>query len=368
MAVCEWSTTGKAVRLKTSGESHGHGYRAILEGVPAGIEITPSYMQSYMEKRKAGSAIDTTRSENDSVEFLAGIMERRTTGGPIEMWIPNTDARSSDYDTDSIRPGTMDWPLLHRYGRIPPGGGRVSARETVCRVAAGAIAKAYLESEGTKVLAFARKIGNVRDPTDLDEIALGKEFDSIYRAIYSHETRAIDGAADESMKRYILGKMKEGETCGGVIEAIAVGVPIGLGEPVFDKLEADLGKAVLSIPAVKGFCIGAENADDFDGTKYIDQITPRGFLSNNSGGTAAGYSTGQDIVLRATLRPLGSVRKPLRTVTVKGDEIVYQIRKEARRDSCGVPRGVVVVESMVALVLADHLRRYQEWQEIFQRV
>ncbi len=348
------SVFGTLFRVTTFGESHGAALGAVVDGCPAGMSLTAEDIQKYLDRRKPGqSRFTTARNEGDEVEILSGVFEERTLGTPIALLIRNKDQRSKDYSElkDIYRPGHADLCFDEKYGfRDYRGGGRSSGRETAGRVAAGAVALKLLSELGISVRAFARSIGDFTVPeeiTDIDEAAnnpLGLPDHDCY-------LRAAE---------YIDSVKKEGDSLGGVIECHAEGLPIGLGEAVFDKLDAELSKAVMSIGAVKGFEMGdgfsascsrgSENNDPFamDKGRVIK-------LSNHSGGTLGGFSDGDCLVFRAAVKPTPSISKPQKTVTAYGGERESGI--SGRHDPVIVPRAIVVVEAMSALVLADMLLR-----------
>lgn len=356
------STLGTILRVTTWGESHGKGIGVVVDGCPAGLTLEEGDIQSYLNRRKPGqSKFTTARQEGDQVEILSGVFGGRTTGTPIALEVRNTDQRSHDYSNimDIYRPGHADYTFDQKYGfRDYRGGGRSSGRETIARVAAGAIACRLLESLGITVRAYTREVGGIgisRERFDLDEMWNNR--------LYMPDAQAA-ARAETRLEELMAGK----DSCGGVVECIIRGMPAGAGEPVFEKLDANLAKAMLSIGAVKGFEIGdgfaasrargSENNDGFgishraaDGSLYFNGRI--GKQTNHSGGTLGGISDGSDIVMRAAFKPTPSIGQPQRTVNQKGEETVVEIK--GRHDPIIVPRAVVVVEAMAALTAADML-------------
>ncbi|OQW71895.1 MAG: chorismate synthase [Proteobacteria bacterium ST_bin11] len=345
------NSIGKLFTVTTFGESHGLAIGAIVDGCPPGLELTEADMQIDLDRRKPGTSRHTTqRREADEVKILSGVFEGKTTGCPIGLMIENTDQRSKDYSkiADSFRPGHADYTYQHKYGfRDYRGGGRSSARETAMRVAAGAIAKKYLfQQHGILVRGYLSQLGPIKiDEFDWNEIPNNPFF-------------CPDAGKVEDMEKYMDALRKEGESIGAKIEVIASNVPPGLGEPIFDRLDAELAYALMSINAVKGVEIG----DGFDcidtkGTKFRDEITPDGFLSNHAGGILGGISSGQDIVVRMALKPTSSLRLPGRSINSKGETI--EVITEGRHDPCVGIRATPIAEAMVAIVLMDHLLRHR---------
>lgn len=356
------STLGTILRVTTWGESHGKGIGVVVDGCPAGLPLEEGDIQSYLNRRKPGqSKFTTARQEGDQVEILSGVFGGRTTGTPIALEVRNTDQRSHDYSNimDIYRPGHADYTFDQKYGfRDYRGGGRSSGRETIARVAAGAIACRLLESLGITVRAYTREVGGIgisRERFDLDEMWNNR--------LYMPDAQAA-ARAEIRLEELMAGK----DSCGGVVECIIRGMPAGAGEPVFEKLDANLAKAMLSIGAVKGFEIGdgfaasrargSENNDGFgishkaaDSSLYFNGRI--GKQTNHSGGILGGISDGSDIVMRAAFKPTPSIGQPQRTVNQKGEETVVEIK--GRHDPIIVPRAVVVVEAMAALTAADML-------------
>ncbi|MDT4331169.1 MULTISPECIES: chorismate synthase [unclassified Methylomonas] len=345
------NTIGKLFTVTTFGESHGPALGAIVDGCPPGLELCEADLQFDLDRRKPGTSRHTTqRREADEVRILSGVFEGKTTGCPIGLLIENTDQRSKDYGkiADSFRPGHADYTYHHKYGfRDYRGGGRSSARETAMRVAAGAIAKKYLlQQHGVQVRGYLSQLGPIKiEAFDWQEIPNNPFF-------------CPDAGKVAEMERYMDALRKEGESIGAKIEVVASNVPPGLGEPIFDRLDAELAYALMSINAVKGVEIG----DGFEciatkGTQFRDEITPDGFLSNHAGGILGGISTGQDIVARIALKPTSSLRLPGRSINSKGEPI--EVVTEGRHDPCVGIRATPIAEAMVALVLMDHLLRHR---------
>lgn len=348
------NTFGQIFRVTTFGESHGPAIGGVVDGVPPGITLCEADIQADLERRRTGQSRHTSqRREPDTVEILSGVFEGKTTGTPIGLLIRNQDARSKDYSEikDKFRPGHADYAYLQKYGiRDYRGGGRSSARETAVRVAAGAIARKVL-GEGIAVRGALVQVG----PHTIDR----SRWD--WAAVSANPFSCPDAAMAERWESFLDDVRKAGSSVGAAVEVIASGVPAGLGEPVFDKLDAEIAKALMSIPAVKAVEIGAgiasatltgpENADEMrmgtDGRPV--------FLSNNAGGILGGISSGQDIVARFTVKPTSSILTPRRTVTVDGQDT--EIVTKGRHDPCVGIRAVPVGEAMLAIVLADHWLR-----------
>jgi len=343
---------GEIFKISTWGESHGKGIGVVVDGCPAGLPLKEAEIQKELDRRRAGqSKVTTSRKEKDRVRILSGIFEGKTTGTPISMMVENVDVDSSSYNEikDLYRPGHADFTYDMKYGfRDWRGGGRASARETVGRVAAGAIAKKLLARHKIKVTAYTRQIG--------PHIAQKIDFKEIEKNI----VRCPDKKVAEKMVDHILKMRKQGDSAGGIIEVIAKGVPAGLGEPVFDRLDADLAKALMSLPAVKGVEVGVGfDAVNMRGSECNDPFTVKGkkivTKTNNAGGVLGGISNGADIVLRMVVKPTSSISKTQETVTRAGKKVVMRV--EGRHDPCVAPRAVPIAEAMVALTLIDHLMR-----------
>jgi chorismate synthase len=345
------NTIGKLFAVTTAGESHGPAYIAIVDGCPPGMALSEADIQPDLDRRKPGQSRHTTqRRESDEVKILSGVFEGKTTGTPIGLQILNTDQRSQDYSKieDRFRPGHADFTYLQKYGlRDYRGGGRSSARETAMRVAAGAIAKKYLrERYGVIVRGYLAQLGPIQlELKDWDEVENNSFF-------------CPDASKVPELEAYMDALRKEGNSIGARINVVASHVPVGLGEPVFDRLDADIAHAMMSINAVKGVEIGAGfRAVEQKGTEHRDEITPKGFLSNNAGGILGGISTGQDIVVSMALKPTSSIRLPGRTVNVQGEAV--EIATTGRHDPCVGIRATPIAEAMLAIVLMDHTLRHR---------
>lgn len=344
------STFGNIFKITTWGESHGKALGVVIDGCPAGLPLCEEDIQFYLNRRKPGqSTITTPRKENDQVEILSGVFEGKTTGTPISLIVPNTSQRSSDYHeiASYYRPGHADYTFDSKYGfRDYTGGGRSSGRETIGRVAAGAVAAKILKEMGITVMAYTRSIGPVS--ADMEQ------FDP--SVILSTSTAMPDIAANERAMAYLKDCMEKKDSCGGVIECVADGLPAGIGDPVFEKLDANLAKAIMSIGAVKAVEIGdgikvttvngSENNDAF--YKDGDHISKK---TNHAGGILGGISDGSRLILRAHIKPTPSIFSVQETVSRSGEEMEIAIK--GRHDPVIVPRAVVVVEAMTALTLLD---------------
>lgn len=353
------SSTGVLFRVTTFGESHGGGLGAIIEGCPPGILLDLDRIQAELDRRRPGqSSLVSQRKEADRVELLSGVFEGRTLGSPIGLLVRNEDANPADYaDWQHLyRPSHADFTTEARYGtRSWQGGGRASARETVARVAAGAIARQVLEARAAvEILAWVEQVGVVQAAVDPATVTLA--------AVEASPVRCPDPEAAQRMEALIRAVRKEGDSVGGVVRAVARGVPAGLGDPVFDKLEAELGKAMLSLPAAKGFMSGAGfAAAAMRGSEHNDTFIPGpspGSIvtrTNFSGGIQGGISNGMPIEVSVAFKPVATLARPMETVDDQGRPAVLQPR--GRHDPCVVPRAVVMVEAMMALVLCDHLLR-----------
>lgn len=352
---------GTLFQYHTWGESHGPAIGVIVDGVPPRISLCADDIQHYLEKRKPGqSKFTTQRKEADKVDILSGVFEGQTTGTPISLIIQNTDAKSKDYSDikDKFRPGHADFSYQAKYGiRDYRGGGRSSARETACRVAAGAIARKILEAQISKGILIRGAITQIgtqkinRDAWDWAQVDKNPLF-------------SPDASTLDQMAAYLDNKRKDGSSAGAVIEVHASGIPAGLGAPVYDKLDADIAKALMSINAAKGVEIGngfdavalggEENADEIRLNKDSDSPV---FTSNNAGGVLGGISSGQDIIARVAIKPTSSILTPVKTITKSGEEA--DIITKGRHDPCVGIRGVPVAEAMIACVLADHWLRHK---------
>ncbi len=338
---------GTLFRVMTFGESHGVAIGGVLDGCPSGITLDLEAIQNDLNRRKPGqSAIVTQRKEPDTVEFLSGIFEGKTTGTPIGFTIHNTNQKSRDYShiKDSYRPSHADYVYDRKYGfRDYRGGGRSSARETASRVVAGAIAKQFLSS--IKINAFVSQVGELQLKSDF------KELD--FSLIESNPVRCPDPGMAKKMEEHIKEVRSEGDTVGGVITCVIQNVPVGLGEPVFDKLHAELGKAMLSINAVKGFEYGSGfEGVKMKGSQHNDQFNNDGTTkTNHSGGIQGGISNGMDIYFNVAFKPVATILQAYETIDKEGNTV--QTQGKGRHDPCVVPRAVPIVEAMAALVLAD---------------
>ena len=347
------NTFGRIFRLTSFGESHGKGIGGIIDGCPAGLELDINLIQKDLERRKPGqSKITTQRKEDDRVEFLSGVFEGKTQGTPIAFAIWNKDQHSKDYNNlkDVYRPSHADYTYIQKYGsRDHRGGGRSSARETIARVVAGAIAKQILAKSGVIIKAFVSQVGEIGLEKPYQQLDLSKTEDNI--------VRCPDVETAEKMIARIETAAKDKDTVGGVITGVAFGVPAGWGEPVFNKLHADLGSAMLGINAVKGF----EYGSGFEGAKLSGSQHNDIFISNgkgistktnNSGGIQGGISNGEDIYFNVAFKPIATLLKEQNTVDK--DKNVITINPKGRHDPCVLPRAVPIVEAMAALVLVDH--------------
>lgn len=355
------NTFGQLFRITTFGESHGVAIGVILDGCPAQLPIDVDFIQSELDKRRPGqSKITTQRKESDTVQILSGTFEGKSTGTPIAMLIPNEDQRSKDYNhnTDVYRPSHADYTYDAKYGiRDHRGGGRSSARETAARVAAGAVAKLLLKHHGIDIFAHVSAVGQIQAPrltsNDITELLSTREENIV---------RCADPATANQMIEFIDNVRLDGDTVGGKINCIIKNCPVGLGDPVFDKLHADLGKAMLSINAVHGFeygsgfsgceMRGSEHNDIFLATEGRPQT-----LTNFSGGIQGGISNGMEINFTVGFKPVATIMHNQQTINAAGE--AAEIKGKGRHDPCVVPRAVVIVEAMAALVLADHLLRNQ---------
>ena len=354
---------GSLFRITTFGESHGKAIGVIIDGCPPNIEIDEEFIQSELDKRKPGqSKITTQRKESDTAQILSGVFEGKSTGTPIAILIPNEDQRSKDYShiADKYRPSHADYTYQQKYGiRDYRGGGRSSARETAARVAAGAIAKLFLKQQGIEIFAHVSAVGTLETP-NLDSTDLTK----LLNVRESNIARCADPATANEMISLIDSVRKDGDTIGGKIATIIRNVPVGLGEPVFDKLHADLGKAMLSINAVHGFEYGSGfSGSEMRGSEHNDIFVKENervlTRTNFSGGIQGGISNGMDITFRTAFKPVATIMRDQDTLNEAGDNT--SISGKGRHDPCVVSRAVIIVESMAALVIADHLLRNQAY-------
>ena len=354
------SSFGQLFRISTFGESHGGGVGVIVDGCPPRLAVDIAQIQAELDRRKPGqSRITTPRKEEDRVEILSGLLDGMTLGTPIAMLVRNKDQRPGDYTDMAVafRPSHADATYQAKYGiQARSGGGRASARETIGRVAAGAIAKQLLaRANGTEILAWVRRIHTIEAEIVPAHVTL--------EAVEATIVRCPDPVLAARMIERIEAIGREGDSCGGVIECVVRRPPVGLGMPVFDKLEADLAKAVMSLPATKGFEIGSGFAGtQLKGSEHNDAFLPTddGRLhtaTNNSGGIQGGISNGEEIVVRVAFKPTATIRKAQQTVDTSGTATTLEAK--GRHDPCVLPRAVPMVEAMVALVLADHLLRQQ---------
>lgn len=357
------NTFGELFKLTTFGESHGVAIGGVIDGCPSGLEIDSKFIQSELNRRKPGqSKFTSPRDETDEVEFLSGIFEGKTTGTPIGFIIRNIDSKSKDYDKlkDVFRPSHADYTYDEKYGiRDHRGGGRSSARETSTRVVAGAIAKLFLKKQEIEIIAFVSQIGPQRIENELEELTLKSIEDSM--------VRCPDPASSAKMEAYLTELKENGDSAGGIISCMIENSPTGLGEPVFDKLHADLGKAMLSINAVKGFEYGfgfesaamkaSEMNDSFVNTE--DGIRTE---TNFSGGIQGGISNGESIYFNVAFKPVASISAVQKTVNKSGEDVSLNI--EGRHDPCVVPRAVPIVEAMAAIVMTDHFLRQNAYKSL----
>ena len=353
------NTFGHLFRITTFGESHGGAVGVVVDGCPPGIGISEEEIQVELDRRKPGqSSITTPRKEADRIKILSGIFEGKTTGTPILMIAYNEEFESDDYQElkDSYRPSHADYTYEAKYGfRDWRGSGRASARETLARVAAGAIAKKYLKEKlGIEFISFVEQVGDIKANIDINSVVLAD--------VESNIIRCPDSEVAGKMIKLVESVRDEGDSIGGVITGVIRGVPAGLGEPVFDKLSADLGKAMLSINAVKGFEIGS----GFEGAKlkgsqhndslYIEEGKVR-TKTNNAGGVVGGISNGENIYFKVAFKPVSTIKKEQNTITRNKEEII--LKAAGRHDPCVLPRAVPIVDAMAALVIMDHYLRHK---------
>jgi chorismate synthase len=350
------NTFGNIFRITTFGESHGAAIGVIVDGCPAGLPVDENFIQKELDRRRPGqSAIVTQRKEGDKVQILSGIFEGKSTGTPISMVIYNADARSKDYShiSDKFRPSHADFTYWSKYGhRDYRGGGRSSARETAARVAGGAIAKLFLKAQGIDVKAYVSQVGHLSLTTDYKDVDLN--------LVESNPVRCPDSTLAAEMEQLIRAVRKAGDTIGGVVSCIITGCPPGLGEPVFDRLQADLAKGILSINACKGFeygsgfkgvnMRGSEHNDIF--YKEDGEVRTK---TNYSGGVQGGISNGMDIYFRSAFKAVATIVPAQESITTEGEKTT--VEGKGRHDPCVVPRAVPIVEAMAALVVADHFLR-----------
>lgn len=344
------NTFGRLFRMTTFGESHGPAIGCIVDGCPPGLEIDASYIQDQLVRRATGKSRHTSqRKEKDEVQILSGVFEGRTTGHPIGLVIENTDARSKDYTNiaEKFRPGHADITYWKKYGfRDYRGGGRSSARETTMRVAAGAIARKYLNEQlGIEIQGWLAQLGPIRTDTVMD-----------MHSIDDNPFFSPDPGVIGQLESYMDSLRKSGDSVGARISAVARNVPAGLGEPVYGKLDADLASAMMGINAAKAVEIGAGfDCVDQLGTEHRDEITPDGFLSNHAGGVLGGISSGQDVLVSVAFKPTSSLRIPCKSVDINNEAV--EVITKGRHDPCVGIRATPIVEAMLALVLMDHVLR-----------
>jgi chorismate synthase len=348
------NTFGHILQLTTFGESHGAAIGGILTGLPAGLIIDEKKIQAELGRRKPGQSIITTeRKEEDEVQFLSGIFNQKSTGVPIGFIIHNKDHKSADYDQlkDIFRPSHADYTYQEKYGhRDHRGSGRASARETACRVVGGAIAKQLLDLQQVKIFAYVSQVAHIATPKTYQELQL--------TTIDNSMVRCPDPEVSDQMIELIQLAKEEGDSLGGIITCVIQNVPVGLGEPVFNKLHADLGHAMLGINAVKGFEYGLGfNEVTKKGSEINDEFYEKDgkvlTRTNYSGGIQGGISNGMDIYFRIAFKPISTIKKTQRTISTEHDSILFEA--EGRHDPCVLPRAVPIVEAMAALVIADHL-------------
>ncbi|MDW8467960.1 MAG: chorismate synthase [Burkholderiales bacterium] len=345
------NTFGTLFCVTSFGESHGPAYGGVVDGCPPGLALSAADLQKELDRRKPGTSRHVTqRRESDTVEILSGLYEGRTTGTPIGFLIRNEDARSKDYAAiaDRFRPGHADFTYTQKYGiRDPRGGGRASARETVVRVAAGAIAKKWLaERYGVRIRGYLAQLG----PLPIEFVS--------WNDVETNPFFAPNAAIVPALERFMDELREAGDSCGARVNVVASGVPAGWGEPVYGRLDADIAAAMMSINAVKGVEIGAGFAAVAQrGSEHGDELTPEGFVTNHAGGVLGGISTGQDIVVSIALKPTSSIRIPRRTITLQGEPAT--VATTGRHDPCVGIRATPIAEAMLACVLMDHALRHR---------
>ncbi len=345
------NTIGKLFTVTTSGESHGPALLAIVDGCPPGLELSEADLQHDLDRRRPGTSRHTTqRREPDQVKILSGVFEGKTTGTPIGLMIENVDQRSKDYGNiaSTFRPAHADYTYNQKYGfRDYRGGGRSSARETAMRVAAGAIAKKYLlDTYGIKIRGYLSQLGPIK----------AEKHD--WEQVHQNPFFCPDVDKVTEMEAYMDALRKEGDSVGARISVVAEGVPPGLGEPIFDRMDAEISYAMMSINAAKGVEIGGGFACvEAKGTEFRDEMTPEGFVSNHAGGILGGISSGQDIVVHTAFKPTSSLRLPGRSIDIHGQ--ATEVVTEGRHDPCVGIRATPIVEAMLALVLMDHMMRFK---------
>ncbi|HSH08033.1 MAG TPA: chorismate synthase [Burkholderiales bacterium] len=342
---------GTLFRVTSFGESHGPALGGVVDGCPPGLALSSADLQHELDRRKPGKSRHVTqRRESDSVELLSGVFEGRTTGTPIAFLVRNEDARSKDYAAiaQTFRPGHADYTYWQKYGlRDPRGGGRASARETLVRVGAGAIAKKWLaERYAVRVRGYLAQLGPI-------EIAFRS-----WDAVDANPFFAPDPGCVAALEAHMDELRREGDSCGARVNVVAQGVPVGWGAPVYGRLDADIAAAMMSINAVKGVEIGAGFASVTQtGSVHGDEMTPEGFVGNNNGGVLGGISTGQDVTVSVALKPTSSIRLPRRSINVRGEAV--RVSTEGRHDPCVGIRATPIAEAMLACVLMDHALRHR---------
>lgn len=344
------NTIGKLFSVTNFGESHGAAIGCVVDGCPPGMALSEADIQRDLDRRRPGQSRHTTqRREADEVRILSGLFEGKTTGAPIALLIENTDQRSKDYSEimDRFRPGHADYTYQQKYGiRDYRGGGRSSARETAARVAAGAVARKYLAERGIEIRGYLAQLGPIKaEALDWEEVNRNPFF-------------CPDAAKVAEMEAYMDALRKEGNSIGARVNVVASGVPPGLGEPVFDRLDAEIAHAMMGINAVKAVEMGAGFASvEQKGSEHRDELTPEGFIGNNAGGVLGGISTGQEVTASIALKPTSSIRIPGRSVNIHGEPV--EVVTKGRHDPCVGIRAVPVAEAMLAIVLMDHLLRHR---------
>jgi chorismate synthase len=362
------SVFGEIFRISTFGESHGGGVGVVIDGCPPGLEISVEEIQHELDRRRPGqSVITTARAEKDRAEILSGVFEGRTLGTPIAIEVRNADARASDYESwkHLYRPSHADYTYDAKYGvRNWAGGGRASARETIGRVAAGAIARKILKlCCGVEIVAWVARVQDIESEVDPETVTESQ--------VESNIVRCPDAAAAEKMIALIRAVKSDGDSVGGTVEAVARNVPPGWGEPVFDRLEADLAKAMLSLPASKAFEVGSGYEGTYlRGSQHNDPFYNRDgeihTRTNRSGGVQGGISNGEPITIRVGFKPVATILKPQQTVDDQGNEA--ELMPRGRHDPCVLPRAVPMVEAMMALVLCDHYLRQEAMRSVAQHI
>lgn len=349
------SSIGTIFRVTTWGESHGPALGVVVEGCPPGIDLTEAHIQKALNRRKPGHIpSSSSRKEDDTVSILSGVFQGKTTGTPLSLIIQNKDAQSTAYEAlkDVFRPGHGDFTYFKKYGiRDYRGGGRASGRETVARVAAGAVADRVLSREGVEVIAYTKVLGGITAHVTSETLRnLTREH------IDECKLMCPDADAARRMETLLEKITRKGDSLGGVVEIIVRGCPAGLGEPVFDKIDADLAKALMSIGTIKAVEIGAGfKVAEMTGSQVNDPMTPEGFVTNHAGGILAGITTGEEIIVRVACKPIPSISIPQQTITIEGKPVEVSIK--GRHDVSVIPRIVPVCEAMVSIILADHLLR-----------